>query len=258
MRDYWFNIEKKTAGKATETTNQIKTFYTASEKAMWITFYQRKLWWCFADKNVNELADGSRIRNTLRPWSCKDFFGKDLHVDCLGGALTKVQMFQGTICKVKESDYLLRRLNGDYPDEVRATEGSLQQLEADVKKLIHLLGWKDFEILCDLIFRHAGWQRLSRLGKDEKTIDMELVEPVTDKHAHVQIKFEADLKTFNEYKHQFEELNSDAQAYFVVFQPKHGLEKYQSDESVILLTGERLAKLVVSAGLTRWLIQKTS
>jgi len=87
---------------------------------------------------------------------------------------------------------------------------------------------------------------------------MELVYAVTDKHAYVQIKFEADLKTFNEYKHRFEELNSDAQAYFVVFHPKQGLDKHQPDESVILLTGERLAKLVVSAGLTRWLIQKAS
>ena len=258
VRDYWLTTGNKTPGKATEATNQVKSFYTADDNAMWITFYQRKLWWCFADGHVDELSDGSRVRKTHRPWSCRDSLGKELHIDCLSGALTKVQMFQGTICKVKESSYLLRRLNGDYPEEVREAEDSLQQLEAAVNKLIQLLGWKDFEFLCDLIFRHAGWQRLSRLGKNEKTIDMELVEPVTEKHAYVQIKFQADLKTFNEYKQRFKELNSNAQAYFVVYQPKSDLAVSQPDESVILLTAERLAKLAVSAGLTRWLIQKTS
>ncbi len=41
---YW--LESKTKRKATETTNQIKDFYTQPATTMWITFYKRKLYWC--------------------------------------------------------------------------------------------------------------------------------------------------------------------------------------------------------------------
>jgi len=258
VRRYWATTGGKTPGKLTETLNQIRAFYTADERTMWVTFYQRKLWWCFANKKVKELADGSRIRHTLGPWSCKDVLGHDLHVDGLSGALTKVQGFRGTICKVIESAYLLNRLNGISPPEVRNAVESLHTLEAAIEKLIARLGWKDFELLCDLIFTQAGWQRTSSLGKTEKTIDMELQSPVTHKRALVQIKSKADVKTFLDYKQRLAELNDSAEAYFVVHSPSADLAAYQNHGPVFLLTANRLAELVVSSGLSQWLIQKTS
>jgi hypothetical protein len=258
IRQYWATTGGKTDGKATEATNQIKVFYTADERTLWITFYQRRLWWCFAGRQVEEWRDESRIRQTLGPWSCKDCFGNDLHIDGLSGALTKVQGFRGTICKVDQAAYLLDRLNGIYPAEVREAQQCLAQLEAAVEKLIPRLGWKDFELLSDLIFTQAGWQRISSLGKVEKTIDMELLSPVTGRRAVVQVKSQADLKTFLEYKQRFEALNDDAEAYFVVHSPTPDLAAHQADDSVFLLTGDRLAKLVISSGLSQWLIQKTS
>lgn len=258
VRKYWLTTGGKTKGKATEFTHQVKRFYTAGKDTLWITFYRRKLWWCFTSPRVEELSNGSRIRSSIRPWSCKDLKGKDLHVDSLSGALTKVQGFQGTICKVKEAEYLLGRLNGIHPQEVQDAEESLERLETAMERIIPRLGWKDFELLCDLIFTHAGWQRISVIGKTEKTIDMELLEPVVEKQILVQIKSEANLETFRKYQQSFKDLNKNARAYFVVHSPSPDLEKYKTDGKVVLLTKRTLAKLVVSAGLSRWLIQKAS
>ena len=255
---YWHTTGNKTEGKATEATNQVKAFYTADEQTLWITFYNRKLWWCFAGSQVDEWPDESRIRKTLGPWSCKDCSGNELHIDGLSGGLTKVRGFRGTICTVGQKAYLLDRLNGIFPAEVLHAQECLAQLEAAVEKLIPRLGWKDFELLCDLIFTQAGWQRISSLGGPEKTVDMELLSPVTGKRAIVQVKSEADLKTFLDYKQRFEALNDDAEAYFVVHSPKPDLATHQADDSVFLLTADRLAKLVISSGLSQWLIQKTS
>ena len=42
----------KTKGKVTEITNVIKVFYTLPDTTMWITFFQRKLFWCFASSET--------------------------------------------------------------------------------------------------------------------------------------------------------------------------------------------------------------
>jgi hypothetical protein len=82
--------------------------------------------------------------------------------------------------------------------------------------------------------------------------------PVSHKRAVVQVKSEGNLKTFLDYKQRFAELDGDAEAYFVVHKPTTDLVAYEGDGTVFLLTGNRLAELVVSSGLSRWLIQKTS
>ena len=258
--NYYLKTDGRTKGKATEFTNQVKAFYTADEKTLWITFYKRKLYWCFASKVVEELPDKNRIRRTIGSWSCQDLTGKELHVDSLSGTLTKVQGFRGTICAVDQHEYLLKRLNGELPVEVAHATECLQQLEAAMQPLIQKLGWKDFELLCDLIFTQAGWQRISSLGKTEKTVDMDLQSPVTGRRAWVQVKSRATLDTFHEYKKKFEAMPGYDEMYFVVHTPSPDLAAHDhaANSSIILLTADRLAKLIVSAGLSQWLIQKTS
>jgi hypothetical protein len=256
---YWSTTGGKTKGKATEFTNQVKTFYTADERTLWITFYKRKLYWCFTSREVEEWPDGTRVRRSLAPWSCRDVKDEELHVDNLSGALTKVQGFRGTICAVEEqADYLLKRLNGDLLPEVAQAVGCLDRLECALQTLIPKLGWKDFELLCDLIFTQAGWQRISSLGKTQKTIDLELLSPVTGKRALVQVKSRADLDTFLHYKAKFEQMAQNDEMYFVVHSPSEELAQHQTESRIVLLTAGRLAKLVVSAGLAQWLIRKVS
>lgn len=256
--NYWFTTGGKTKGKATEFTNQVKAFYTADEQTLWITFYKRKLYWCFASREVEELPDGTRIRRTLGPWSCCDVKGKELYIDNLSGALTKVQGFRGTICTVDQGIYLLKRLNGELLPEVALAVDCLDRLEASLPSLIQKLGWKDFELLCDLIFTQAGWQRVSAVGNVQKTIDLELLSPVSGRRAAVQVKSRADLKSFLQYQERFEEMSQYNEVYFVVHTPSKELAEHQSESQIVLLTADRLAKLVVSAGLSQWLIGKVS
>jgi Restriction endonuclease len=119
------------------------------------------------------------------------------------------------------------------------------------------LGWKDFELLCDSIFTQAGWQRISSLEKAEKTIDIELQSPVMYKRAVVQVKSNASLKTFLDYKQRVAALDGDAEAYFV-HSPSADSAAHEVDGSVLLLMASCLAELVVSSGLSRWLIQRAS
>ncbi len=255
---HWSGPGGKTKGKATEFTNQVKTFYTASEQTLWITFFRRKLFWCFAAREVVEFPDGTRIRHTLCPWSCRDVGGNELLIDTLSGALTKVQGFRGTICSVEQSDYLLKRLNCELLPEVTHAVDCLRQLEHSLPALIRKLGWKDFELLCDLIFTQAGWQRVSSVGTTQKTIDLELLSPVSGCRAAVQVKSQADLKTFRSYEERFEEMDQYDEVYFAVHTSSKDLAAHESASRVVLLTAERLAKLVVSTGLAEWLIRKTS
>ena len=258
IHDYWLKKEEKSLGKATEYKNQVKAFYTLDETTIWITFYKRKLYWCRTSSKVIELSDKTRIRKVIGEWSSQDISGNELHIDNLSGALTKVQGFRGVICHVNAADYLLERINGETSSEIIEAEKSLQQLEQSLKNLIRKLGWKDFELLADMIFMQAGWQRLSSLGKTEKSIDLDLLSPVTGKRAFVQIKSQADLKTFLHSKSEFENMSQYDEMYFVVHSPSQELAAYSKQSNVILLIADRLAKLVVSAGLTNWLIRKMS
>ncbi len=251
-------MAKKTPGIVTANVNQVKAFYTLPATTLWITFFKRKLYWCFADADVRELPDGSRIRSVIGKWSSTDALGRELLVENLSGALAKVQGFRGTICTVKQASYLLRRLNGEVHPELAAAAKTLEQLEQAMVPLIRSLGWKDFELLADLVFTRAGWQRLGALGKTEKSIDLDLLSPVNGRRAFVQVKSEADLKTFLKHKRIYERMSQFDEMYFVVHSPTPDLAAHPATPRVTLLLDDRLAKLVVAAGLTRWVLQKLS
>src|SRR5690554_2269905 len=73
---YWREARKGDSGAATRDLNQIKVFYEASEEDLWITFYQRRMFWCHAHKEVTQLDDGTRIRRVIGRWSCYDKSGR--------------------------------------------------------------------------------------------------------------------------------------------------------------------------------------
>lgn len=53
----------------------------------------------------------------------------------------------------------------------------------EVQGALRELHWKDFETLVDLLFRQAGWRRLSMLGETMKYADLELEEPINHERA---------------------------------------------------------------------------
>jgi hypothetical protein len=87
-----------------------------------------------------------------------DINGAKLSSERLSGNLLKVQGFQGTICEVKEFEYLKRKLNGQLLPEVEDAAQAENQMVQKIIPLMRLLTWQDFEVLVDLVFVNSGWR----------------------------------------------------------------------------------------------------
>jgi len=257
IHEYWMGQGKK-KGKATEITNQIKAFYESDDDILWITFFRRRLYWCFAQKKVTKRPDGTRTRRVKGEWSYRDTQGVPLTLENLSGKLAKVQGFRGTICTVKELEYLVRRLNHQKLPAVQKAEETLAILLEDIEPLIQNLTWKDFELLVDLIFTHAGWQRTSVLGKTLKSIDLAMMSPVTGNCAFVQVKSEASMSVFEDYIMEYRSMDEFDEMYFVVHTKDGSFDGRQDTPDIKLWDVEKLSRLVVNSGLISWLIKKAS
>jgi hypothetical protein len=254
---YWMK-QGQSKREASKTKNQIKKFYEGDENALWITFFRRKLYWGFAERDIVKLPDGARIRYIKGGWKSEDTKGEPLTVENLSGKLTKVQGFQGTICDVKEAEYLIKRLNHQKIDIVKKAERTLAILLKDVEALIKHLMWQDFELLVDLIFSRAGWQRVSALGKTQKSIDLVMMSPVTENRAFVQVKSKASKSVFDDYVNQYQAMDQFDEMYFVVHTKSGDFDDWQDTPDIKLWDVEKLSKLVIDSGLISWLIKKVS
>jgi hypothetical protein len=254
----WFEGKSKTKGVVTASVNQVRAFYESGEDNLWITFYQRKLWWAFAAQGIEQLGDGSRIRKVVNGWKCTDVNSDALSVDKISGRLTKVQMFQGTICEVKENKYLWGKINAIVSSDVARAKESLHDLVDSALPLIKSLTWKDFELLVDLLFVNAGWKRLGVLGKTEKDIDLDLMMPVNGRRAFVQIKSSSTQAEFDKYLCTFTENDIYHELYFVVHTLKTDLQIKDCERPVTVINDKALSKLVVNSGMIEWLIEKAT
>lgn len=256
--NYYLNVKKCTQGTATSHTNQIRYFYESDDTVLWITFYAKKLWWCFSKPEIQLLPDKTKIRPVVGKWSNQDITGKELATDNLSGKLLKTQGFRGTICEVPEAEYVLLKINCKESSDVTDTKEALNNLSTKLGALIRHLQWKDFEILIDLIFRQAGWQRLGDRGKTEKTLDLDLLSPVTNERAIVQIKSFSDLSEFKRYIAEFEKMKNYSKLFYVVHSPAKDLLNLAADEKIKLLLLDDITKLSINSGLTDWIIKKAS
>lgn len=254
----WFEGKGKAKGVITAIVNQIRAFYESGEDHLWITFYKRKLWWAFAAPGIEQLGDGSRIRKVRDGWKSTDVNSEVLSVDKISGRLTKVQMFQGTICEVKENKYLWGKINAIVSPEVDRAKKSMSELVDSALPLIKSLTWKDFELLVDLLFVNAGWKRLEVLGKTEKDIDLDLMMPINGRRAFVQIKSSSTQAEFDKYLHTFTENDMYHEMYFVVHTLKKELQFKNCERPVTVINDKALSKLVVNSGMFEWLIEKAT
>ena len=193
-KEYYENMRSVNPGTATRYSNEIKNFYTAGRDVLWITFAKGRMWWCFADTKVVPIREGdveiigSRYRKALGGWSDKDTGGQTLWTNALRGSLTTTAGFRGTICRVREFDYLLRRLNNQETRATKAVRDARLKLKESLRPLIAALHWKDFELLAELIMTQGGWRRVSATGGTQHTVDFELELPLTGERALVQVK----------------------------------------------------------------------
>ncbi len=214
-----------------------------------------RFYWAFFEANKPEPhPDGDGVfRRTRDGWKNCDLNGSALTKDKLAGSLTKLAAFRGTSCKVDVAEYVIRRVNGESTPEVTRALEALRETKAATIDLIRLLGPKDFELLVDLVFSSSGWRRIGALGKTQKTLDLDIVLPSTGERALVQVKSKTSTAELARYASKLDEAGPYSRMFFVY----HTGNVVFEDERVVVLGPEQLTELVIEAGLTNWLIDKT-
>ncbi len=248
--------EYKNKGDATRDINALRKIVESTSDDIWITFHASKLWWCRVEGTEIFEDAISRYRKVSGQWHDQDIHEHPLIINQIPGSLSKIQRFSGTACNITELDDLRRLLNDQPSEAFQAISMAKEVLRGEIEKGLKRLHWKDFETLVDLIFRSAGWRRISVIGEAMKYADMELEEPITRDLYQVQVKSSATVDDFEEYALNFSP-GSFRRLYFVVHSPAEKLANYQKIvEGVELILPERLAQMVVDFGLVDWLLRK--
>lgn len=264
-----FLAEGKTRGTATRFTNETRLFFEDDGKTLWITFIGEQLCWGFLSSSPPEPhPDGHGVqRKLVNGWSSIDRNGETLTKDRLSGALTKLAAYRGTSCTVDVADYVIRRINGEKTPQVERAVAALAVMRASVLEMMRLLGPRDFETLVDLVFATTGWRRLGPVGRAQPTLDFDLMLPTTEERAIVQVKSNTTSAELVDYIGRLPELGPYNRMFYVYHSGEATLdETTNGDEDedehnrvkVHVLGPEKLADLVVDAGLIGWLIRKVS
>lgn len=247
---------KHSQGTATNHLRQIQTYYEAGEDTVWVTFHDNKMWWCRAEMEITVNSDNIKSRNVIGSWSDKDIAGNKLMFGNLSGELLTTKAYRGTICSVNR-DYVLRKINNELSVEAEEIKALTTELQSKIEGLIQKLYWNDLELFVDLVFRQSGWRRVSYLGKQEKTIDLDMESTITRERGAVQAKAQSNLKEFLDYEREFEGFRSDYQKiFFVCPKPDRALKNFEPKSGTVLYFSDKLAELAISAGLVDWLIKK--
>jgi hypothetical protein len=257
----WESIEHKLRaelahqGTATRDANALREIVLSTDLDVWITFHGSRLWWCRLAAGPVEEDEVSKFRRVCGQWSDHDVNGRVLLIADIPGILSQLQGFRGTVCAVRAGDRLRRLLHGESSLPHQAVSRARDTLVREVQSAISELHWKDFETLVDLVFRQAGWRRLSVLGETMKYADLELEEPITTERYQVQIKSAADTADFVRYRDDFGG-RGFRKLFFVVHSPTATLAREESSSTVELVLPARLSAMVVDAGLVSWLLGK--
>jgi hypothetical protein len=111
-------------------------------------------------RSAKTTTQGERCRDLVAPWSNTNVKGEILTVGSLSTRLTKVAAYRQTICGVEAFDYLVRRINAVEEPVVAEARIAKAAMVASAVELIAGLHWRDFEVLCDLIFSRSGCRAL--------------------------------------------------------------------------------------------------
>jgi len=255
-REVWRAHRNSSSAVLTSDMNQVCTFYTAPETSVFITFHAGRLYWCRPHGPAELLPDRTKIRGTVDGWHGQTVGGDDLFFERLSGRLLKVQGFRGTICRVDAEDYLLRKLGDEVTPQVEAAVQAETQMIAAISGLMGLLTWQDFELLVDLVFSSSGWKRTGATGGVQNTVDIELILPSTQERAFVQVKSRANPAQLNDYVERMALMDGVHRMFFVWHTGDVGAAPEYG--RVTLVGPDRLARMILDAGLATWLRQKVS
>jgi hypothetical protein len=240
---------------ATKDLNNLMWIVESTSRDVWVTFHKAKLWWTRLLALPVEGDDVSKFRRT-EPWTDRAMDGRLLVASELPGKLAALQGFRGTVCHVHAVDLLGRVITGSPSPLAAAIDGGRESLCQNLVAVIKDLHWKDFETLVDLVFRAAGWERVSVLGQHAKAYDLELREPIANDRYVVQVKSRASLGDLRSTVSEFS--GSDfRRVFFVVHSPERNIVTATGlPDHVEVVTPGRLAALALDAGLVGWLRDK--
>lgn len=247
--------ERSSGGAATRDLSQIRAFYEADESTIFLTFVLGLMYWCRPSGRPWRLGDGSHCRRTTDGWHSTSRNGTPLTVDQLSGNLAKVQMFRGTICSVADSDYVVRKI-ADQPSPVAQAADEAERAMHDASlRMMRELSPPDFEMLVGFVFQGSGWRRIGAVGKNQKLVDLDLLQSLTGERAFVQIKSTAQQSDFDAYKFKF----SESCAYDKMFFVWHtGNLNDTEDSGTIMIGPDQMPRMVLDAGLFSWLRRKVA
>jgi len=242
-------------------TNQIRAFYEASAATLWITFHADCMWWSFAAPGVSQRANGIKVRTTIDGWHQCDVNDQPLAASRLSGSLLAVQAYRGTICAVDPS-YVLHKINCIDPPRVAAADHALVALIDSLQPIVERLHARDLEVLVDLIFRNAGWQRVGVLAETETDIDLALESAVTGERIAVEVKAHATIEDYREYAARYVSMVGFDRFYFVthsLIDAEVAQSAGASSPAAIRFWGSRsIAQRAAHSGLAQWLVDKAT
>lgn len=243
---------------ATNDLNRLRDIALSTSEDIWITFHGAKLWWTRLSPRPVEEDHISKYRTTLDGWHEKSERSKLLVANELPGKIAQLQGFRGTVCRVSEQALLRRVLEGSRSELASRIATRRAALCSELGRAITELHWKDYETLVDLVFRHAGWVRVSVLGQQAKAYDLELREPITDDRYVVQVKSRANRADLDQTIGEFSPADY-RKVFFVVHSPSPDLANAMDVPShVEIVDPMHLANLALAAGLSSWLEEKVA
>lgn len=251
-------LKGKPVGVVTADFNALRRIAESDSADLWVTFHKNKLWWTRLTPGKVRQDKISKYRLTAQPWSDCSVSGGLLALSNLPGKLCQLQGYRATVCRVNYPELLLRTLNGTQSEIATSIRDHRATLSQHLALAIKELHWKDFETLVDLVFRAAGWIRVSVLGQHAKGLDLELVEPIMEDRYIVQVKSQAGLADVLTTAEQFSR-HEYRRRFFVVHSPENSITNAKKiPKHVEIVTPERLATMAANAGLAGWLEDKVS
>jgi hypothetical protein len=243
--------------------NALRTLLDHPSQHLWVTFEDGALWWSTVSDEIGVQPGGStKERGHLwltcaRPWSNYSLHNKRRLTETeLPGTVAAVRGFRATVCQPRASMQILRIISNEADEDARVAEQARTAYEAAIATLITRLGWRDFELLIDLVLSRSGWLRVGTLGRTKKDVDIEAENVAADETAFVQIKSQASQSDLDECASAFmQQREQFARMIFAVHSP-NGVLKAPLGHPINVWTVARIAHLVVKHGLGEWVAHR--
>lgn len=244
-------------GDALQSANEVLIFYEAAPERTWVTAHAGRLWWAKADAEVTWTGEvsggyGARLRRAHGGWRSTDINGRELRIDEMSSALTKMRRYRRTICPAPSE--LLDLINSRVDDRADKVAVAQAALEKSVRHLLGRLDEYDFELLVSLLLERSGWRAVSSVGGAQEDIDLAVIQPLTGERAGVQVKSSASGARLRACAEHILERGYD-RAIVACHSPTSTVSDLPS--GTILLQCPELSRLTCETGLAAWLVEKT-